>query len=96
MSTQFKPGQSGNPKGRPKGSRNKLSELFWADLYAAWEKDGAKAIQRMIKDKPGEFVRVVANQMPKEHTVVRSPVDDMSIEELEALVFALTSADECS
>jgi len=27
--TQFKPGQSGNPKGRPQGSRNKLSENFF-------------------------------------------------------------------
>ena len=31
--TQFKPGQSGNPKGRPQGSRNKLSEDFLADLH---------------------------------------------------------------
>jgi hypothetical protein len=30
--TQFKPGQSGNPKGRAKGSRNKLSENLLSDL----------------------------------------------------------------
>lgn len=29
----FKPGQSGNPRGRPRGARNKLGEEVLADLY---------------------------------------------------------------
>ena len=33
----WKPGESGNPAGRPKGSRNKLSEEFIADrLVPTW------------------------------------------------------------
>ena len=28
LDTRFKPGRSGNPGGRPKGSRNKLGEAF--------------------------------------------------------------------
>ena len=35
----WKPGESGNPAGRPKGSRNKLSEEFVAEfsrLVRAW------------------------------------------------------------
>jgi len=27
--TRFKPGQSGNPAGWPKGNRNKISEKHW-------------------------------------------------------------------
>lgn len=37
-------GTSGNPAGRPAGSRNKLSEMFLEDLAADWERNGADAI----------------------------------------------------
>ena len=37
----WKPGESGNPAGRPKGSRNKLSEEFVAEIYADWCEHGA-------------------------------------------------------
>lgn len=30
---RFKPGQSGNPKGREKGSRNKLGEAFLEAMH---------------------------------------------------------------
>jgi uncharacterized protein DUF5681 len=36
----WQPGQSGNPKGRVLGSRNRMSESFLEDLRATWEKRG--------------------------------------------------------
>ncbi|WP_439393333.1 DUF5681 domain-containing protein [Bradyrhizobium sp. PMVTL-01] len=39
----WQPGQSGNPKGRALGSRNRMSESFLEDLRATWEKHGAHA-----------------------------------------------------
>jgi len=60
----FKPGQSGNPAGRPKGTRNKLSENFVAALYADFEEHGIKAIQDMRVEKPGDYVKVVASLIP--------------------------------
>jgi hypothetical protein len=60
-SERFKPTQSGNPKGRPQGSRNKLSEEFFRDLYDAWEAFGKPALMTAAWTHPVEFVRVIAD-----------------------------------
>ena len=52
----FKPGRSGNPNGRPKGSRNKLAESFLVDVYEEWETGGRAAIKKMAKDRRPTFV----------------------------------------
>ena len=35
----YKPGESGNPKGRAPGSRNKISEAFFKDLPRASDEE---------------------------------------------------------
>jgi hypothetical protein len=61
----FKPGVSGNPAGRPRGSRNKLTDAFVQDVAAAWEQFGVEALERVARDEPATLLKVVASLMPK-------------------------------
>lgn len=82
----LKPFAKGNP-GRPKGSKNKLAENFWADLQSAWEKHGSSAVEHLATEEPSKFVQVVASVMPKEITVER--LDSLSHEQLDARIAEL-------
>lgn len=55
-----------NRNGRPKGSRNKMSENFIADFMSDWENNGEVAIEKMRKSDPSSYVRIALAIMPKE------------------------------
>ena len=64
--SRWKKGQSGNPKGRPKGSRDKINKAFVDDFTDDWRKHGKEAIERVREERPAEYLRIAASLVPKE------------------------------
>jgi hypothetical protein len=62
----FKKGQSGNPAGKPKGARQKLTEAFLKDLTQVWADKGPDALRVVATEDPATLIRVIASIMPKE------------------------------
>jgi hypothetical protein len=62
----FPKGVSGNPAGRVRGSRNRLSDSFVSDLHACWEKHGIAALERVACQQPDVLVKVIASILPKD------------------------------
>ena len=90
-STLFQPGQSGNPKGRKPGSKQKLADSFVDDMYSAWKVRGRAAIETVIDERPHEFIKAVASLMPKEINIRTEIVQELTDDELFAALSALRS-----
>lgn len=88
----FKPGQSGNPRGRPKGSRNKLGEQFVSALQQDFEEHGVDAIVKVRTDMPHQYLKVIAQILPKELNINTNQLGEISDEQLSEFVDAVRLA----
>lgn len=82
--SRFQPGNPGGP-GRPKGSRNRLSETFLDALYTDFQANGVEAIAAARAESPLGYVRVIAGLLPQKLEVNRGATD-VSDDELLAVI----------
>lgn len=73
----FKPGQSGNPLGRQKGSRNKLGEAFLEALHDDFSAHGKAAIVACRADKPDAYLKIIASILPKQAEITVNEYERM-------------------
>ena len=66
MRIPFKPGESGNPKGRPKGSPNKLTKTFKEMIKGELERLGPKHLHKWASRNPGAFYHIASKLIPTE------------------------------
>jgi hypothetical protein len=72
--------------GRVKGSRNRLSERFIADLQAEWEEHGASTLRIARIERPVEFCKMVASILPKEFEISDSRIKEIPDDQLDILL----------
>ena len=77
----FQPGQ---PKqgGRAKGVRNRLSHSFLEALHKDFEEHGEEVIRICRVERPTEYVKIVADLMPKELEIPTTHSKDIDDDEL--------------
>jgi hypothetical protein len=93
-SNQFKPGH--NIKGgRPRGSRNKLAQQVFDDIFRHWNEPaggelckGQAALELLYREKPGDYLKLTASVLPKEF-VFENAVTELGDEELDRMIEAL-------
>ncbi len=67
--TSWRPGQSGNPSGRPIGSRSAFSSAFLSDLMAVWQEHGRETMVHCAKHDPSLFFGICSRVLPKDVAV---------------------------
>ncbi len=93
--TSWKPGQSGNPRGRPAGSRDRLTSAFVSKLADDFAEHGEQAIRDCRRDDPTAYLRLIVALAPKELEIRHdNALEQFSDAELAALLAAASRMEE--
>ena len=87
---QFKPGVSGNRSGNVHRSRHALNADTIREMHLAFRRGGRKAIDKVMKQQPAVFLKLLVLLVPREMKVEHSGgVKAMTDEQLEAGIEAI-------
>ena len=61
----WKPGESGNPEGRPRGARSKFGEDFVEGYAEHWAKHGERVLDELVEKDIAAYSRIACAILPK-------------------------------
>ena len=80
----------GKPPGRPRGSRNALSEAVICAILRDFSKHGEKAIAEVRRRQPAAYLKICALLVPRERKVeLTNTYEGLSTEQIEAYIAAI-------
>src|SRR5262249_10776089 len=81
---QFRPGVSGNAAGNVHRSRHALNADTIREMHAAFRRGGRKAIEKVMRNQPAAFLKLLVLLVPREMKVEQSRgVKEMTTEQIE-------------
>ena len=84
---RFAPGFSGNPGGSPEAARRALNKSTILEMHRAFNIGGRKAIEKVMKQQPAVFLKLLVLLVPREMKVEHSnAIKDLTDEQLEAMI----------
>jgi len=83
----FRQGVSGNPHGNRHRTRHLLNQEFMQALLLHFRQHGKKAIEKVAREQPASYLKILGLLVPREHKVEHSnPLKELTDEQLEAMI----------
>src|SRR5215467_11915180 len=83
----FQQGVSGNPGGNRHRTRHLLNQEFMQALLLHFRQHGKKAIEKVAREQPASYLKILGLLVPREHKVEHSnSLKDLTDEQLEAMI----------